>query len=109
MKDLLAFGIDWLKCSPVFMNQTLCIRTKSGCKTTFFVCTLTPPVLKMRCHWVPSVSRLAARENNQLTGLEFAENDGAVAVIETGREQEIDRCFPEIDLGAGIPKYINEQ
>ena len=88
------------------MNETICIRTKSGCKTTFFVRTSTPPVLNMRCHWVLSVFRLAARENNQLTRLEFTEIVGAVAVVETGWEQEIDRFFPEIDLCTGIPKYV---
>ncbi len=110
MKHLFAFGIeDLLKCSPVFMNQTICIPTKSGCKTTFFVRTLTPPVLNMRCHWVLSVFRLAARENNQLTRLEFTEIVGAVAVIETVWGLEINRFFPEIDLCADIPKYMEKQ
>ncbi len=34
---------------------------------------------------------------------------GAVAVVETGWEQEIDRFFPEIDLSASIPKYMEKQ
>jgi hypothetical protein len=48
---------------------------------------------------------LALRKNNQLTRLEFTENGAAVAVFHTGWGPEINRFFPEIDLGAGIPKY----